>query len=214
MLIIVTLASAISIGVVNCMDKNSLARYHLRSFTVFVFHRIYAIWGYNKRILRFVIPPFVCVYGTAVALSIYSESHPDCNCYYVILDYESYISLLHSYVKDIERFLASKPPLDHTGYLSSPFKECALETRPTSLVVTWTLLVCCSSHQLLSVCVFFWLQVVLDIYLAILAIWNAFERPRETNTVLVRQLFNDGLGYFMVRLSTSGSISLRSLVQF
>lgn len=116
----------------------------------FVFHRIYAIWGYNKRLLQFLIPPYVCVYATAVALSIHT--------------------ILHDF-------------LHLTSYLGPPFNECAFETRPIQLVVVWSLL------------------VILDVYLVVLAGWNILERPRETNTVIVRQLFNDGLGYFAISLT-------------
>ena len=43
-------------------------------------------------------------------------------------------------------------------------------------------------------------QVVFDIYVFVLTIWNAAERPRRVETELVTQLNRDGIFFFFVRL--------------
>ena len=42
--------------------------------------------------------------------------------------------------------------------------------------------------------------MVFDIYVFVLTIWNAAERPRRVETELVTQLNRDGIFFFFVRL--------------
>ncbi|KIJ37788.1 hypothetical protein M422DRAFT_259633 [Sphaerobolus stellatus SS14] len=44
-------------------------------------------------------------------------------------------------------------------------------------------------------------KVFLDIYLLVLVACNALDRPRETNTLLVRQLYRDGIIYLIISIS-------------
>jgi len=47
----------------------------------------------------------------------------------------------------------------------------------------------------------FALPIGLDVFLLILTLWNALDRPRRTQTTLMKQLYLDGIIYFCITTS-------------
>jgi len=72
--------------------------------------------------------------------------------------------------------------LPHVTY--SPFvKTCIIDERPILFIAAYAVPIC------------------FDIFLFSLTCWNAFDRPRHMQTAIVKQLYRDGVVYFVALLS-------------